>query len=102
MPGSEKMMRKLSQLVLGGAIGVAATLMATQSAVWLEGAHAAPKDGYRQLSLFGLVFERVRTEYVDKGKARPVRDQRYALRAGSAFGLYGCDRLSQHAGGHSR
>ena len=45
---------------------MAVTLTATQSAVWLEGAHAAPKDGYRQLSLFGLVFERVRTEYVDK------------------------------------
>jgi carboxyl-terminal processing protease len=59
-------MRKISSTLLGAAIGVAVTLTATQSALWLEGAHAAPTDGYRQLSLFGLVFERVRTEYVDK------------------------------------
>jgi carboxyl-terminal processing protease len=42
--------------------------MATQPRLFSEGsrAQAAPADGYRQLSLFGTVFERVRAEYVEK------------------------------------
>jgi carboxyl-terminal processing protease len=67
-PEISHMMRKISPALFGAAIGVAVTLTATQSALWSERsqAHAAPTDGYRQLSLFGLVFERVRAEYVDK------------------------------------
>ena len=54
------MMRKTSLILLGAAAGVAATLIATQPRVVLDGARAqtADADTYRQLSLFGDVFER--------------------------------------------
>src|SRR5580765_3078345 len=62
------MMRKTSLILLGAAAGVAATLVATQPRLFLEGARAqaAAADTYRQLSLFGDVFERVRSDYVEK------------------------------------
>src|SRR5881275_312615 len=62
------MMRKTSLILLGAAAGVAATLVATQPRMLLEGARAqaAAADTYRQLSLFGDVFERVRADYVEK------------------------------------
>src|ERR1700731_4920502 len=61
------MMRKTSLILLGAAAGVAATLVATQPRL-LDGARAqaAAADTYRQLSLFGGVFERVRSDYVEK------------------------------------
>jgi carboxyl-terminal processing protease len=61
------MMRKTSLILLGAAAGVAATLVATQPRL-LDGARAqaAAADTYRQLSLFGDVFERVRADYVEK------------------------------------
>jgi carboxyl-terminal processing protease len=62
------MMRKTSLILLGAAAGVAATLIATQPRIVLDGARAqaAAADTYRQLSLFGDVFERVRADYVEK------------------------------------
>src|SRR4249920_1952259 len=63
------MMRKTSLILLGAAAGVAVTLVTTQPRLLLEGARAqaaAAADTYRQLSLFGDVFERVRSDYVDK------------------------------------
>src|SRR6266436_2341467 len=62
------MMRKTSLILLGAAAGVAATLVAIQPRMLLEGARAqaAAADTYRQLSLFGDVFERVRADYVEK------------------------------------
>src|SRR5436190_1557383 len=62
------MMRKTSLILLGAAAGVAATLVASQPRMFLEGARAqaAAADTYRQLSLFGDLFERVRAEYVEK------------------------------------
>jgi carboxyl-terminal processing protease len=62
------MMRKTSLILLGAAAGVAVTLVATQPQLLLDGARAqaAATDIYRQLSLFGDVFERVRTDYVEK------------------------------------
>jgi C-terminal processing protease CtpA/Prc len=62
------MMRKTSLILLGAAAGVAVTLVATQPRLLLEGARAqaAAADTYRQLSLFGDVFERVRADYVEK------------------------------------
>src|SRR5256884_2361361 len=66
--GSRMMMRKTSLLLLGAAAGVAVTLIATQPRIVLDGARAqaAAADTYRQLSLFGDVFERVRADYVEK------------------------------------
>jgi carboxyl-terminal processing protease len=62
-------MRKTSLILLGAAAGVAVTLVTTQPRLLLEGARAqaaAAADTYRQLSLFGDVFERVRADYVEK------------------------------------
>jgi carboxyl-terminal processing protease len=62
------MIRKASMILLGAAAGVAVTLVVTQPRLLLESARAqaAAADTYRQLSLFGDVFERVRTDYVEK------------------------------------
>lgn len=62
------MMRKTSLVLLSAAAGAALTLLATQPRVTLLGssASAAASDTYRQLNLFGDVFERVRTDYVEK------------------------------------
>jgi carboxyl-terminal processing protease len=62
------MMRKTSLLLLGAAAGAALTLMTTQPRIVFDGssAKAASADAYKQLSLFGDVFERVRSDYVEK------------------------------------
>jgi carboxyl-terminal processing protease len=61
-------MRKTSLILLGAAAGAALTLITTQPRIVFEGssARAAAADTYRQLSLFGDVFERVRSDYVEK------------------------------------
>jgi len=60
-------MRKTPLVLLGVAAGVAMTLVATQPRLWLgTSARAAAADTYRQLNLFGDIFERVRTHYVEK------------------------------------
>src|SRR6478752_1259624 len=66
--GSRMMMRKTSLILLGVAAGAAMTLLATQPRMILIGARAqaAAADTYRQLNLFGDVFERVRADYVEK------------------------------------
>src|SRR6267154_1757279 len=62
------MMRKTSVILLSAATGAALTLLATQPRAILMGssARAATSDTYRQLNLFGDVFERVRSDYVEK------------------------------------
>src|ERR1700743_2511117 len=62
------MMRKTSLVLLSAATGAALTLFVTQPRSMLMGssARAATSDTYRQLNLFGDVFERVRTDYVEK------------------------------------
>ena len=62
------MMRKTTLILLGAAAGAAMTLFATQSRIELFGtrAQAAVADTYRELNLFGDVFERVRSDYVEK------------------------------------
>jgi carboxyl-terminal processing protease len=62
------MMRKTSFMLLGAAIGAAMALLATQPRMIFNGAsaEAAAADTYRQLNLFGDVFERVRADYVEK------------------------------------
>src|ERR1700688_3677179 len=63
-----RMMRKTSLILLGAAAGVALTLAATQhrAIVFGSSAEAVAADTYRQLTLFGDVFERVRADYVEK------------------------------------
>ena len=62
------MMRKTSVILLSAATGAALTLFVTQPRSVLMGssARAATSDTYRQLNLFGDVFERVRADYVEK------------------------------------
>jgi len=62
------MMRKTSVILLSAAAGAALTLAITQPRAILMGssARAATSDTYRQLNLFGDVFERVRSDYVEK------------------------------------
>ncbi|HZR59584.1 MAG TPA: PDZ domain-containing protein, partial [Xanthobacteraceae bacterium] len=62
------MMRKTTLILLGALAGAATTLAVTQPHALLIGssAKAAASDTYRQLNLFGDVFERVRADYVDK------------------------------------
>jgi carboxyl-terminal processing protease len=65
------MMRKTFLVLLGAVSGAALTLIAVQPQVVFSGMSAAAKaagnaDTYRQLNLFGDVFERVRSDYVEK------------------------------------
>jgi carboxyl-terminal processing protease len=62
------MMRKTTLILLSVATGAALTLFVTQPRSMLMGtsARAATSDTYRQLNLFGDVFERVRSDYVEK------------------------------------
>jgi carboxyl-terminal processing protease len=62
------MMRKTSLVLLGAVAGAALTMAATQPRVALFGASAkaAAADTYKQLNLFGDIFERVRAHYVEK------------------------------------
>jgi carboxyl-terminal processing protease len=62
------MVRRTSVVLLGAAAGAALALTITQARIVFDGsgAKAASAEGYRQLSLFGDVFERVRSDYVDK------------------------------------
>jgi carboxyl-terminal processing protease len=61
-------MRKTSLILLGAAAGAALTLMTTQPRIVFDGssAKAAGADTYKQLSLFGDVFDRVRSDYLEK------------------------------------
>jgi carboxyl-terminal processing protease len=61
------MMRKTYLVLLGAVAGAAITMYATQPrSVLGSSAKAAPSDTYRQLNLFGDVFERVRADYVER------------------------------------
>ena len=62
------MMRKTSVILLSAVTGAALTLFVTQPRAVMLGssARAATSDTYRQLNLFGDVFERVRSDYVEK------------------------------------
>ena len=62
------MMRRTSLSLLSAAAGAALTLITMQPRLVFDGssARAAAGDAYRQLSLLGAVFERVRADYVDQ------------------------------------
>jgi carboxyl-terminal processing protease len=62
------MMRKYSLIFLGAVAGAVVTLLVTQPHTMAVGASAkaAASDTYRELNLFGDVFERVRADYVEK------------------------------------
>src|SRR5919107_858602 len=60
-------MRKLSLVVMGAVVGAGTATLVSQTQL-LSGtsAIAASPETYRQLSLFGDVFEKVRSDYVEK------------------------------------
>ena len=61
------MMRNVSMLILGAALGAGTVTLATQTRLLAEGsAQAASSNTYRYLNLFGDVFEKIRSDYVDK------------------------------------
>ncbi len=61
------MMRKVSLVVLGAVMGATTVMVGTQTRVFSEGsARAAASDTYRSLNLFGDVFEKIRSDYVEK------------------------------------
>jgi carboxyl-terminal processing protease len=63
------MMRKTFLVLLGAAAGAALTLFAVQPRIMFAGMSAkaaASTDTYRNLNLFGDVFERVRSDYVER------------------------------------
>jgi carboxyl-terminal processing protease len=62
------MKHKISFILLGAATGAAMTLLVIRPQMISvnTSANAAVEDAYRELNLFGAVFERVRDDYVDK------------------------------------
>ena len=63
------MMRKTFLVLIGAAAGAALTLVAVEPRILFAGMSAnaaASSDTYRNLNLFGDVFERVRSDYVEK------------------------------------
>src|SRR6187200_498420 len=62
------MIRKTPLVLIGAAAGAVLTVMATQprTVFDLSSARAATVDAYRQLTLFGDVFEQVRSDYVER------------------------------------
>src|SRR4051794_36135663 len=60
-------MRKISLVLLGALVGAgSATLVSQNHLLSTTSAVAASSETYRQLSLFGDVFEKVRTDYVER------------------------------------
>ena len=61
------MMRKVSMIMAGAAMGAAAATITLHTSFVSDGqAKAAASDTYRELNLFGDVFEKIRTDYVEK------------------------------------
>ena len=61
------MMRKFKWVLLGAVMGVGITTLVSQTGgLNPSRALAAASDTYRQLNLFGDVFEKIRSDYVDK------------------------------------
>ncbi len=62
-----RMMRKVLSLLLGAVLGAGLGTLATRTPVFPAGmARAAASDTYRNLNLFGDVFEKIRADYVEK------------------------------------
>jgi carboxyl-terminal processing protease len=60
-------MRKITLLMFGAVLGAGISTLATQGRLLsTTSAVAAASDTYRQLNLFGDVFEKIRSDYVEK------------------------------------
>ena len=87
-------MRRNFAFLLGTATGacLAVLVMGPQGAHLVAAAKAAARpDLYAQLNLFGNVFERIKTSYVEKpddSQTDGRRHQRHDLRTRSSFALH--------------
>jgi carboxyl-terminal processing protease len=62
-----RMMRKFVPLILGAALGAGLVAITARTPVLLQApARAAASDTYRNLNLFGDVFEKIRSDYVER------------------------------------
>ena len=59
-------MRKVSLVLLGAMLGASAVTVSSHSDLFAAGAKAAATDTYRNLNLFGDVFEKIRSDYVER------------------------------------
>ncbi len=60
-------MRKVSLVMLGAMLGASTVMIGTQTRIFAAGsANAAGSDTYKSLNLFGDVFEKIRSDYVEK------------------------------------
>jgi len=85
------MIRKVAVLVAGIVLGALATIGVTQPQTLSGGkAIAASSDTYRELNLFGDVFERVRSDYVE------VPDERLLIESAINGMLAGLDPHSSY------
>jgi carboxyl-terminal processing protease len=85
------MIRKVAFLVAGIALGALATVGVTQPQILSGGkAIAAASDTYRELNLFGDVFERIRSDYVE------VPDERLLIESAINGMLAGLDPHSSY------
>jgi carboxyl-terminal processing protease len=68
IPVKVRMKRKIPFILLGAVVGATITLFAAHAPIQLvsASAKAGAVDTYRELNLFGEVFERVRADYVEK------------------------------------
>ena len=62
------MIRRITLLFMGALIGASAVLFLLNASTYNSVANAAGADTYRQLSIFGDIFERVRSQYVKEPK----------------------------------
>ena len=58
-------MRKVSLVLLGAVFGAATATVATNTRL-ISAVVAAPSETYLSLNLFGDVFEKVRSDYVER------------------------------------
>jgi carboxyl-terminal processing protease len=62
-----RMMRKISLVLIGAALGASTIMVGTQTRLFTSGpAEAAASDTYRSLNLFGDVLEKIRSDYVER------------------------------------
>ena len=92
--GLASMPHKFPFISVGAIAGAGLIFLATQPHAAFVGssAKAETSDTYRQLNLFGEVFERVRADYVEKpddGKLIEFGDQGHACWPRSSFELHG-------------
>jgi carboxyl-terminal processing protease len=85
------MIRKVAFLIAGILVGALATVGVTQPQIFSGGkAIAAASDTYRELNLFGDVFERIRSDYVE------VPDERLMIESAINGMLAGLDPHSSY------